>query len=104
MLFFISYDIILLSIFNNMKKSKSKTRGRAVFFAGRRTAILVNAKDRVEAIRKAKRKKKRGGDVKEVRTLSSKEKASAKTGKWLRIRPKGFKENMRGLGPKPKAS
>lgn len=84
-------------------KKPRKRRGKAVFFEGRRTAILVRAGSRSEAISKARKLKRRGGDgVKEVRNLNTKEESQARTGKWLRIRPKGFTKDMRGFGPKPK--
>jgi hypothetical protein len=82
-----------------------KKRGKAVFFEGRRTPILVNAESRSEAISKARKLKRRGGDkVIQTRNLSSKEEDLAKKGKWVRARPKGYDINkLRGYGPKPKA-
>lgn len=84
-------------------KKPRRKRGRAVFFEGRRTPILVSAENRSQAISKARKLKRRGGDkVSEVRTLSSKEESQAQKGKWLRIRPKDFTSDTRGYGPKPK--
>lgn len=77
-----------------------------VWFSGRRTAILVRADTRSEAIAKARKRKRRGGDgVDSARHLKDWEKKQASGGKWLRSGAKGEKAGYggkRGFGPKPK--
>ncbi|MGB3642323.1 MAG: hypothetical protein WBA39_32780 [Rivularia sp. (in: cyanobacteria)] len=77
-----------------------------VFFGGRRTGIAVSAKDRNEAIRKARKKKKRGGSSATARQMNATERRQAKAGRWVRIGAKGEKPGqlkIRGYGPKPKS-
>ena len=86
-----------------IKFSASKSVGWKVFFGGRRTANLVRASSRSEAISKARKNKKRGGDnVVSASQLTSKEKKQSDSGKWIRTRSPKFKKGMRGYGPAPK--
>jgi hypothetical protein len=79
--------------------SQTKNSPKGVWFGGRRTAILVRAKDRAEAIRKAKKKLKRGESSKaNVRNLTSSEIKSVKGGKWLRTGYKHQKPGYKGIG------
>jgi hypothetical protein len=76
-----------------------------VFFKGRRTAVAVSAATRSEAISKARAAKRRGGDqVVQARQATAAERKTASGGGWIKSRPPGFKESMRGQGPKPNAS
>lgn len=78
-----------------------------IWFSGRRTPITVDARDRAEAIKKARKKKKRGGDsVERARKLTPSEIKTAKSGRWVRTGKNGEKpgySGKRGYGPKPKA-
>jgi hypothetical protein len=82
--------------------------GMGVRFAGRNTGILVDADSRSEAISKARKKKKRGGDkVEEVWTLTAAQKAQSAKGAWVgtvgRDERHLASEGRRGQGPKPNA-
>lgn len=85
------------------KVASSDREVRGVWFEGRRTAIIVRAKKRSEAISKARAKLRRGGTaVKKVRQLNSSELRQAKRGAWVRSGPNGERagyEGMRGQGP-----
>ena len=87
------------------KTTKLSDEGWIVFFQGRRTGTCVNATSRSEAISKARKSKKRGGNkVVSARKMNASEKKTANAGKWVKSRPPGFKPSMRGVGPKPKAA
>ncbi len=76
-----------------------------VFFKGRRTGIVVSADNRSQAITKSRAKKKRGGDaVVSARTVTASEQKTIRNNGWVKSRPPGYKESMRGHGPKPKAA
>lgn len=79
----------------------------SIFFSGRRTGIVVNANSRSEAISKARKKKRRGGnEVEATRTLKGTELKQARAGKWVRNGPNNEKpgyKGRRGFGPKPKS-
>jgi hypothetical protein len=76
-----------------------------IFFKNRRTAVAVSAATRSEAISKARKAKRRGGDqVVQARQATAAERKTASGGGWIKSRPPGFKASMRGQGPKPKAS
>jgi hypothetical protein len=79
---------------------------RGVWFAGRRTAIVVKAKDRNAAITKARTKLRRGGSsVSKVRSLTDSELKTAQRGGWVRSGPGGEKPGygaVRGFGPPSK--
>jgi hypothetical protein len=82
--------------------------GMGVRFSGRNTGILVDADSRSEAISKARKKKKRGGDkVEEVWALTPAQKAQSDKGNWVRTVGRDERhlasEGRRGQGPKPKA-
>ena len=84
---------------------KEGDRGMGVWFEGRRTGVLVRAKNKAEAIEKAEKAKKRGGAVGTVRSLTKQEEAIAQKGRWVRTGPNGEKPgelDIPGLGPKPK--
>lgn len=86
-------------------QTKNADAGWLVFFEGRRTGVAVAAETRSQAISKARKRKKRGGNkVVSARRLTSQETKTAAAGKWIKSRPPGFKESMRGKGPKPKAA
>lgn len=85
-------------------RARRKKVGYAVAFKNRRTYSLTDASNPKEAIRLTRASKKRGGDeVVEVRRLTPEEEKIAKSGRWLRSRPKGFTPEMRGSGPPSKA-
>ena len=67
-----------------------------VFFGDRRTGIAVSAKDRNEAIRKARKKKKRGSSSATARQMNATERRQAKGEKPGQLK-------IRGYGPKPKS-
>lgn len=99
------------AISRGMKKKKSdskkkKAAVKGVWFEGRRTAIVVDATSRSEAISKAKAKKKRGGEkVAGVRNLKGSELSQAQKGRWVRSGLKGEKPGYgekRGYGPPSK--
>ena len=77
-----------------------------VYFSGRRTPVVVSATGRTEAISKARKSKRRGGEaVSSARTLKGLDARNARAGKWVRTGPNGEKpgkSNLRGYGPKPK--
>jgi|GEM_PF-1913819 phage-related protein (TIGR01555 family) len=78
-----------------------------VWFGGRRTPICVEAGDRSEAISKARKKKKRGGDnVDTARLLTDSERKIANSGGWVRSgakhQPPGYNKSKRGFGPEPR--
>ena len=79
---------------------------KGVWFEGRRTPVVVSANTRSQAISKARKAKRRGGDkVISVRTLTGTAATQAKAGKWVRTGPNGEapgKSNLRAYGPKPK--
>jgi hypothetical protein len=80
-------------------------RGMGVWFEGRRTGTLVRARNKAEAVEKAAKAKKRGGEVVNVRNLTKEEEAIAQKGRWVRTGPNGEKPgelDIPGLGPKPK--
>jgi hypothetical protein len=79
--------------------------GWLVFFEGRRTGVAVAAETRSQAISKARKRKKRGGEkVVSARKLTAAETKTAAAGKWIKSRPPGFIPSMRGKGPKPNAA
>jgi hypothetical protein len=67
-----------------------------VWFKGRTTSVLVNARNRGAAITKARSKANRGGNgpVVEVRLPTAAENKQISAGRWVLTRPKG-KEGMR---------
>ena len=79
--------------------------GWLVYFEGRRTPVAVSAESRSEAITKARKLKKRGGDaVVSARKATDEERKAASKG-WVRTGPNGEKpgeSKLRGFGPKPK--
>lgn len=76
-----------------------------VWFAGRRSPIGVDAENASEAISKARKKKKRGGNTARARRLKPNEIRTASKG-WLRTgfkgEPAGYRKSFRGQGPAPK--
>jgi hypothetical protein len=79
--------------------------GYLVYFGGRRTPVAVSASSRSEAISKARKLKKRGGDnVVSARKPTASEKKTAANGGWIRTGANGEaagKSKLRGYGPKP---
>jgi hypothetical protein len=77
-----------------------------VYFGGRRTPVAVSASDRNEAISKARKLKRRGGDnVVSARLANESERKTAAGGGWVRSGPHGEapgESKLRGHGPKPK--
>lgn len=70
---------------------------KAYFFEGRRTAVIASSAS------EARKNKRRGGDkIVSVQKLTPTAKKQVAKGKWTNQRPPGFKESMRGQGPKPK--
>jgi phage-related protein (TIGR01555 family) len=68
-----------------------------VWFGGRRTPIVVNATSREEAIKKARPKKRRGGDsVDAARLLNESERKTVSSGNWVRTGTKGEKAGYKG--------
>lgn len=79
-----------------MAKRKSSKK-RIYFFSGRRTGIVATSAVQARA------KKRRGGDkLVSSRTLTAAEASAARSGRWIRSRPPGFRSGMRGYGPRPK--
>jgi hypothetical protein len=111
---------IALSEQQRMKKRKKKVDGQEllesatgrsddgwlVYFGGRRTPVAVSASDRNEAISKARKLKRRGGEnVVSARLANESERKTAASGGWVRSGPNGEapgKSKLRGHGPKPK--
>jgi hypothetical protein len=79
--------------------------GYLVYFGGRRTPVAVAASSRSEAISKARKLKKRGGDnVVSARKPTASEKKTASNGGWIRTGANGEaagKSKLRGYGPLP---
>jgi hypothetical protein len=81
--------------------------GWLVWFGGRRTPIAVAASSRSEAISKARKRKRRGGDnVVSARQPNESERKTAANGGWIRTGANGEKpgqSKLRGYGPRPKS-
>jgi hypothetical protein len=79
--------------------------GWLVYFGGRRTPVAVSASSRSEAISKARKLKKRGGEnVVSARRANASERKTAANGGWIRTGANGEKpgqSKLRGYGPKP---
>lgn len=88
------------------KKAKNN-KGWLIWFEGRRTAVAVSARSKQEAIEKARKGKKQGGeDIVTVRRPTEAERRISDRGGWIRTGPNGEKPgqgDLRGYGPKPKA-
>jgi len=79
-----------------------------VWFQGRRTPVACRAESRSQAISKARKLKKRGGEnVVKVRIATDQEQKVAAKGGWIRSGPDGqepgYDRAKRGYGPEPKS-
>jgi hypothetical protein len=62
-----------------------------VFWSNRSTGTAVGANSRSEALKKARKKRKKGyGDITGARQLTGKDAADARSGKWVRTRKSGL--------------
>lgn len=91
---------------NESIQTQNQDKAYGVFFGGRRTSIVVDANSRSEAITKARKKKKRGGNnVEAARLLNEKERKTIRTGAWLRTgkngEKPGYSPSKRGKGVPP---
>lgn len=69
-----------------------------VFFQGRNTGTVVDAKNRQEAIQKARKKKVAGhrGPVVAAKLLQGKDLRDANKGRWVRTRADGSRSTGKG--------
>lgn len=86
------------------KRPRKKRQVWAVWYEGRRTAIVRDAGSRAEAVRVTRPLKRRGGDrVVAARVLTGTSLKQAEAGKWVRERAfPGDDSRLRGYGPLPK--
>lgn len=87
-------------------KTINGDKAYGVWFENRRTPIVVDAENSKEAIPKARKKKKRGGNkVERARLLNESERKTASSGRWVRTgkngEKAGYNPNKKGSGVPP---
>lgn len=100
-------DAVSYTGLNDRADASEASKPYLVWFSGRRTPIAIRAKGSSQAVSKARKLKRRGGDaVAKVRQATESEQKTAASGGWIRTGPNGekpgYNKNKKGFGPTPK--